>query len=186
VDVTEREIFWALLWGDGEHRHEVQLRYEGERVVCWIPCHHRERLTRLLDYEDCFVSAVPRGRRHDSLSWGPAHMLWAFFSRPDSCRRLERFRPAPTLVWREGRSSRRWAAWGLSAPLSPAFVQQATERLSHYLGGLRKAGRPDALIASPFSGRWAVEFHQPETYTPRQIVGGLRDAPDPHQWKAAA
>jgi len=183
--VTEREIFWALLWGDEHSRHEVHLRQDGERVVCWIPCHHQGRLTRLLDSDECFVSAVPR-RRPDTLSWGPAHMLWSSLSKPEHCQRLERFQPAPTLVWRDRRSSRRWAAWSLSRPLSPQFVQQATERLAHHLGGLRRAASPEALIASPFSGHWAVEFHTPETYTAREVVGQLRDAPDPHQWKAMA
>lgn len=177
---------WMLLGGDEHHRHEVHLRHEGRPVVCWIPCHQRDRLLRLLDSEDCWVSAIPRRRRYDPLTWGPAHHLWVSLSKPDSCSRLERFSPAPTFVWRDARSSRRWASWALQAPLSPAFVQRATERLAHHLGGLRRAALPEALIASPFTSRWSMEFHCPETYPARQIVGHLRDAPDPHAWKAAA
>ena len=177
--------FWALLWGDEASWHEVSLLDDGRRVTCWIPCHHRERLTRLLDAEDCKVSAVPR-RRKDDLSYGPAHMLWAYLSKPESCARLQRFDPAPTLVWREGRSSRRWVAWSLSRPISGAWIQKATERLAHALGGLRRAASPSTLIASPFSGKWWAEHWKPETYTARQIVGHLRDAPDPHAWKKAA
>jgi hypothetical protein len=180
------EDFWALLWGDDSRRHEVHLRHDGQPVVCWIPCHHRGRLVRLLDAEDCYVSAIPRNLKGDHLTYGNAHLIWAALTKPDSGRRLERFRPGPTLVWRQARSSHRFAAWSLSVPLSPRFIEQATGRISNHLGGTRHAGLPEALLPSPYSGKWTIEFSQPETYTPRQVVGDLRDAPDRHAWRRAA
>lgn len=177
---------WLLLHPDRlGYRHEVHLT-DDEPVVCWVPCEQRDRLTRLLDAHDCYVSAIPRARRHDDLSWGDAPMLWVHLTKPDSCLRLQRFRPAPTFVWRDNRSSRRWVAWSLTRPLSARFVKQATERLAHALGGVRRDAAPEALIASPFSDRWQLEYEGLGIYTPRQVVGHLHDAPNPDAWKAAA
>ena len=182
-----RADLWLLLFTEPSYRHEIHLRApERNPAACWIPVEQKVRFERLLDADDCWVSAIPRRIRYDDLSWGDASMLWALLPSPASCTKLERFQPTPTFVWREGRSSRRVAVWSLSRPLRARFVLQATERLAHALGARRKAASPSALIPSPFSGRWAPEFESLGVYTPRQIVGGLRDAPDPNAWKAAA
>ena len=183
--VSEPGDLWVLLWGSELHVHEVHLRHDGEPVCCWIPCHHRDRLLRLLDAPDCWVSAVPR-RYYKPFDFDSAHLLWAQLQTPESCRCLEAFSPTPSLVWRSGRSANRWAAWGLSQPLRRPWIQQATERLAHALKARRRAARPQTLMPSPFSDNWAVEFAEPEIYTPRQVVGHLIDAPPPYDWRAKA
>lgn len=183
--MTDDPGLWPLLWGSERHVHEVHLHHDGLPGIAWVPCPERARLLHLLHYDYAKVSAVPRTRA-DSLCWAEAHHLWVHLSKPVSGARLARFAPAPTLVWRDGRSSRRWASWALTRPLRGAWVQRATERLSTALGGLRKMAAPSTLIDSPFSGNWAIEFVYPEAYSAAQIVGQLRDAPEPFDWRAAA
>jgi hypothetical protein len=120
----------------------------------------------------------------DALSWGESWVLWCHLRTREAEQQLERFRPAPTIVIREGETYERWALWGLSRPLSGSFIQRGNDRINHRLRGLRRDGRPETLMPSPFTGRMRTEFETTETFSPRQIVGHLREAPDPNAWKA--
>lgn len=172
------EEFWLLLWGRDSDLHEVEL--PGTR--CWIPCPQKRALIRLLHAPGCAVSLVPR-TQPDALSWGESHLLWCHLRTAEAEQQLERFRPAPTVVLREGETQQRWALWSLSRPLSGSWVQRGNDRINHWLRGLRRDGNPETLIPSPFGEGWAVEFEWPAVYTPREIVGRLREAPDPNGWK---
>lgn len=137
------------------------------------------------------VSYVPR-TMHDELALGSSWVLWARLETPDAAKRLARFRVGPTLVIREGASSRRTALWALSEPLSGEWITKATERLSNTLKGRRGAADPSATFPSPFGqitldrarpSRCYVEYESETRATARQIVGGLVDAPAPHDWR---
>lgn len=180
--------FWAMLWGPGYHELRV-----GHAQV-WIPCHRRRAFTRVLASDDCHVSAVPREDK-DALSYGRAHVLWVRLERPDCAERLARVPVSPTLVIREGRSSRRTAFWALSRPISGDWIERANARLASHCQGRRRTGEPTQLVVSPFTRvtvgrstpvRVRVEYESDTYATARQVVGRLRDAPDLNAWKEAA
>jgi hypothetical protein len=181
---------WALLWGAPGQLHEVHVG----PARCWVPVERRRAFVRLLGEDDVFVSPVPRAHP-DDLSWAQTRVLWARLEAPECAPLLARMRVGPTLVIREGQSSRRTALWALSAPLEGPWIIRATERLAHVLKGRRGAASPTSLIPSPFTritiGRARpsscfIEYESETFATAREIVGGLRDAPERHDWRQAA
>lgn len=178
VGVTPSE-FWALLWGQDTDLHEVRL----PGTTCWIPCPDQRALLRLLDAPGAQISLAPRAQR-DPLTWHRAHLIWCHLRTGEAEENLMRFRPAPTAVIRAGETHDRWALWALSRPLQGNWIQRANDRVNHRLRGLRRDGNPEALMPSPFTSPMFVEHYWPQLLTPRQIVGNLREAPDPNGWKA--
>lgn len=174
------ETFWLLLWGRDSDLHEVRL----PTATCWIPCRQPRALIRLLEVDGCELSLVPRAQP-DRLSWSFSHLLWAHLKTGEAEEQLMRFRPAPTVVIRDGETKFRWALWALSRPLRDEWIERGNARLNHRLRGLRRAGNPETLMPSPFTGRMFFEHHWPQMLEPRQIVGHLREAPDPSGWKRA-
>jgi len=189
--------FAAMLWGvEGPQApgfHELQVRYSEGTARIWMPCDRWRPLARMLKADDCYVSAVPRVDRN-ALGYDKAHILWVRLDRPDCADRLARLPVGPTLVVREGRSSRRYALWALSRPLSGDWIGQANARLSHACKGRRSAGNAPALILSPFTrittGKRDVNVYveyESQTYaTPREVVGFLPDAPATDGWRQTA
>jgi hypothetical protein len=183
------ENVWALLWGGGGQFHELHVA----QATCWIGCGQRRPFTRLLHADDVKVSLVPRTAR-DALSLGAAHVLWARLESPACAPCLSRLPVAPSLVVREGGSSRRWALWALSRPLRGDWITHANERLSHACQGRRGAADASTLFPSPFTRltnkarpvRVYAEFESATYATARQIVGRLRDAPATDGWRLAA
>jgi hypothetical protein len=182
--------FWALLWGTDRGVHEVRVG----SATCWIPCARPRPFGRLLTQDDVMVNAVPR-TAPDAYALGPAWVLWARLERPACATLLGRLPVGPTLVLREGSSSRRTALWALSEPLDGDWITRATERLAHHLEGRRGAADASALIPSPFTritvgrvrpSQIRVEYESEEISTARQIVGRLRDAPSTDGWRQAA
>ena len=182
--MTERGIS-TMLWQDG-CLHEIRREFEGRMITLWIPCESYRAVERQLTAPDAQISVVPR---QDKQSWttGRAPVVWATLQTGDARAALERFRPAPTVVLRAGRTQLRWALWALSVPLWGSYIEQATERLAYALHGLRRAASVETLIPSPFTvldrRRIYVEFEEPEIYSARQVVGHLRDAPPPYDWR---
>jgi hypothetical protein len=184
------DSLWAVLWGAPGQLHEVRVG----PARCWVPVEQRRAFVRLLGEDDVFVSPVPRAHP-DDLSWAQTHVLWARLETPECAALLGRMRVGPTLVIREGQSSRRTALWALSAPLEGPWIIRATERLAHVLKGRRATASPTSVIPSPFTritvGRARpsscfIEYESETFATAREIVGGLRDAPERHDWRQAA
>lgn len=180
---------WALLWGDSGQFHELHVAH----ATCWVPCQDRRRFARLLGDDDVTVSLVPRTDR-DALALGSAHVLWARLESPACATGLAQLPVSPSLVVREGGSSRRWALWALSRPLSGDWITQANERISFALKGRRGAADASACFPSPFTRlthkarpvKLYAEYESGSYATARQIVGRLRDAPATDGWKVAA
>lgn len=172
---------WALLWGDSGSYHEVHIG----TATCWIPCEQRRAFVRVLDRPDVRVSFVPR-TEHNVYALGQTHVLWARMERPACGELLGRLPVGPSLVIREGRSSRRTALWALSRPVSGDWITQGNERLSHACKGRRGTADASAMFPSPWSGKAWVEYESDSYATARQIVGGLSDAPATDGWRHAA
>jgi hypothetical protein len=171
---------WALLWGDGGQYHEVKVG----SATCWVPTHKRRAFVELMLEPDVRVSFVPRTER-DAFAVAQTHVLWARLERPASADLLSRLPVGPTLVIREGRSSRRTALWALSRPVSGDWIARGNERLSHACKGRRRTADPSSLFESPFSpDKTYVEYEDAGPFhTAREIVGRLRDAPATDGWR---
>lgn len=177
-----------MLWQDG-CLHELHVRHDERPVRIWIPCESYRAFARMLDAENCCFSIVPRTERQPWAT-GRSPALWVVLQSGTAVKALERFRPAPTLVVRAGRTQQRWALWALSQPLWGAWIERATERLAYALHGLRRAASSDTLLPAPWAkvdGRqmW-IEYEQPEIFDARQVVGHLKDAPPTDGWRRAA
>lgn len=181
---------WAMLCGDAGELHEVHVGH----ATCWIPCERPRPFGRLLAADDVQISAVPR-YRPDSWALGRAHVLWTRLESPACATLLARLPVSPTLVIREGGSSRRTALWALSRPLEGQWITQANERLSCACKGRRGTADASALLPSPWSpitlgrsrpSKAYVEYESDSYMTAAQIVGRLKDAPATDGWRAAA
>lgn len=173
-----------MLWQD-RCLHELHVEHHGRVTRIWIPCEHDRAFARMLDADGCQISLVPRTEERE-WSTGQAPVLWVQLQTGKATQALERFRPAPTIVWRSGLSQRRWALWALRRPLRGEWIVRGTERLSYALHGLRRAAQPETLVPSPYSPRHWIEYEQPEIFDARQVVGHLRDAPAADAWRHAA
>lgn len=172
---------WALLWGERGQYHEFKIG----PATCWIPTHKRDAFAELMLEPDARVSFVPRTDR-DPFSLAQTHVLWARLERPASADLLSRLPVGPTLVIREGRSSRRTALWGLSRPVSGDFITRGNERLTHACKGRRRAADASSLFDSPFThGKsWVEYFDDVNPFrSAREIVGRLKDAPATDGWR---
>src|SRR5438270_5084577 len=98
--------------------HEVRWQDERDGLQRhWVPVGDRRRFERVLRLGRALeVAAVPR-RSRDSWAIGPGWCLWAKTQGGPSLALLEDFRPVPTLILREGRTSRLVALWALSEGL---------------------------------------------------------------------
>jgi hypothetical protein len=172
-----------LLWGNAGQWREVRV---GSSVTCWIPAERPRPFARLLTgASGAHVGPVPRSAQ-DPFALAPSWVLWLRLERPACAERLARLPVGPTLVVREGRSSRRTALWALSRPLCGTWITRANERLAHACQGRRGAADASALIVSPFTGSAWIEYEADRISSARQIVGRLSDAPAKDAWRRAA
>lgn len=154
-------------------------------------------LVRALDenYSPEIVMTLPRKQR----GWGTvtaSTVCWARIEGSKQVERARKFRPHPTVVLQEGTSSRRLLLWGLSRPLSWDQTVQANKRIAYRLGSLQKAADPDELRI-PLPGTCLRSKKKPipivvgrldldGVYTPREVVGQLKDPPEVKWWEKAA
>lgn len=149
----------------------------------------------LSEDRDVTIAAAPR-RRPGFGSSDLARCLWA---RVDSKRQqdaLRAFRPSPTLVMQEGETTRLVALWALDRPLGYEWLIRANKRIAHRLGAAKKWSAPEFSFPAPGSCLRTdrvrpvlvhVEFFDSGgLFRPRDVVAGLKDAPDADAWRAAA
>lgn len=147
-----------------------------------IPFHERRRCERMLKAPYRVSPAIHRSNRLVDVE--PFHCSWTFWARVDSGesdRLLREFRPAPTLVIRDGRV-RCTALWGLSRSLSYEWALRGNERIARRLRTPRWTADPERFampVGVVESGSWRV-------YDPAVVVGHLAEAHDKNAWKARA
>lgn len=126
------------------------------------------------------------------LSGGRYGAFWCMVSGSEQNAFLARFRPHPTLVMREGSSSRRTAVWALHGRpdlLSYEQIVKGNKRIAHALRAPKKNADPDrARFVVPGTALRedrsrpvpiVVEHLSVEEFRPRQVVGSLKDPPVP-------
>lgn len=123
---------------------------------------------------------------------GRATLFWARVEGTEQNRWLERFRPEPTMVLREGSSSRRWALWALDHPVRWVGIDRGNRRIAHRLRAPKTRAEPERLwlpapgtclrrdITRPVPIR--VERLEAVSYPPLQVVGRLKDPPPADAW----
>lgn len=144
---------------------------------------------------DVVVSAGLRSRRGMG-SCAQSRVLWARCESRREAEALRRFRPVPSIVLREGSTCRLVALWQLPNPLNYEWVVRANRRIAHKLWGAKKWGTDlEFAFAVPGSclraGRARpvpvrVEAFGGGVYLPRDVVGKLKEAPDPSSWREKA
>lgn len=167
----------------------VSFDFEARDYEGWV-----RMVQRMSEDRDVVLAAASRRRRGHG-SCARAGVLWARVESKREAANLERFRPRPTLLLREGSSCRMVALWSLRRPLGYEWVLRANKRIAHRLFAAKKWADLEFVFPCPGSclraGRArpvpvrVVRF-EPVIFEARQVVGGLRDAPDPGAWREAA
>lgn len=137
--------FHIAEWEDDERRH-----------VRWIPVHELGWLRWLqrsscADRFDLTLGAVPYAEQGSRLMHGLGSCFWVRTESGESVRRLERFKPRPTLILREGSTNRMVAFWALERGLYAEDIERGNRRLSYALQTAAKHCEP------------AFRFHPPGT-----------------------
>jgi hypothetical protein len=179
----------------GWHCLEVQ-----GRIRPWWLRSPRARLELPL-FEDALwdgepiVNVVPCVEQGRFLLRRPVGMLWARTDSRDSARRLRAFRPAPAIVLREGATIRYTAFWLLDGLLTHDELERFNRRLAHRLRTPKKwcgvefrVPLPGTFLRSGRSRPVHVRMPRcvPAVHSWEEIVGKLRDAPDPDAWREAS
>jgi hypothetical protein len=184
---------WSMLAGTGEPGYlEFRFRLDGQwEGPCFIESTHSKACLRLMRQEHASVGAIPRRKPGAGYLTG-ANVIWARLETGKHAEALARFRPAPTMVLREGKSQRRVALWGLAEPLNMVWSERANKRVAHQLGCKKKFGESEWMFHPPGTTLvlgtkpvqvWAEHLDPGALFMARGVVGHLRDAPAPHDWK---
>lgn len=122
-----------------------------------------------------------------------ATAFWARVEGTEQNEWLQRFAPTPTVILREGASSRRWALWALEHPVRWVGVDKGNRRIAHRLRAPKKWAEPEKLwmpapgaclrrdLARPVPV--VVERLGIETYPPLDVIGRLKDPPAADAWR---
>jgi hypothetical protein len=170
--------------GRGEHRDFfVMDRHAGGRIVEFV---------RTTDerYSSEVVLGVPAVR-----AAGGVRAATAFWVRVEGTKQnewLQRFKPQPTVILREGGSSRRWALWALDHPIRWTGVDKGNRRIAHRLRAPKKWAEPERLwlpapgtclrrgVSRPVPV--VVERLEVCSFAPLDVVGRLADPPAADAW----
>lgn len=166
----------------------------------WIPCDDlarwRHHSSWFAERYDVRIGAAPRSTRERDTPMR-CSVLWVVAESRRACERLGRLRPRPTLVLREGGTTRTTAIWALDKPLAWDWTIRGNRRIAHYIDAPKKYAEPTHGFRIPGSAvRWGrdgprliplrinvVEFEPAAIYEARRVVGHLADAPDPNAWR---
>ena len=165
----------------------------------WMRASRAHRLLPPLEHlcweREPLVNVLPCRRAGRYLERVPSSLLWVRTESGRAASRLRSFRPAPTVVIREGASVRYVAFWALSDPLEGDWLDRANRRLAHALDCPKKHAStaftfqlPGTILRAGRSRPLPVELvrYEPEVLSAREVVGRLREAPDPDAWRAHA
>jgi hypothetical protein len=200
---TFRQALRALDLILGWHHSCLPIDYGQSELTgrTWHRCGDPHGLVRLVEHFDTEHSdevqlRLPEPRQGS----GPmgASVLWARTEGKVQSQRAFKLRPMPTIVLREGGSSRRLMIWALRRWADYFEVQDLNARLAYALGAKQCDGLPERLrIPAPGSclrvGRArpipvVVSRLEPVSFLPEQVAGRLRKPPevDPSKWRKAA
>jgi hypothetical protein len=196
-------LAFILGWGGGWAELTTWHAMEDRVKPFWLDLGRpaaAQRLAELVrDVDERWSAEIRLTLPRRSLHFGTvsrAGCLWAQTKDPKQVKALERFRPLPTMVLREGGSSRRLALWLLDEQLPYQWALRANKRIAYRLRTVLKTGDPDELRV-PLPGTClrqgktrpvpvVVERLEMESFRARQVVGRLKDPPEVPWWEQAA
>lgn len=146
-------------------------------------------------YSDEILLGLPW---HDRGAGGTTYAtaLWCRIEGNDQAKRAARFRPLPSVVVREGVTSRRWLIWPLRSRESYFDVLDANRKIAYRLRAMQKYGNPD-LFWLPAPGTClrigrarpvpiVVSRLTLDAFDLAQVVGRLKAPPDVKWWERTA
>lgn len=178
----------------------MPIDYGGDRRT-WHRCGDPSGLARLIQawderWSEEMLLGLPWARMS---SGGPcgATILWARVEGKDQTQRAHRFRPLPTMVIREGASSRRLLMWALDEWRDYFDVEKANKRIAYRLRSKQCDGLPERLrVPAPGTclrvGRTrpvpvVVARLEPVFFSINAVAGRLKDPPPQRMpWETAA
>lgn len=184
----------------GWHHPWLPIDYGGDKRT-WHRCGNGrglERIVRMWD-ERWSEEMLLRLPEPDTKGRGPfgATVLWARVEGKDQLARARRFRPLPTIVLREGSSSRRLLMWALDEWGDYFDVEKANKRIAYRLHAKQCDGLPERLrVPAPGTclriGRTrpvpvVVARLEPVRFSINAVAGRLKDPPPQRMpWEIAA
>jgi hypothetical protein len=176
----------------GWHHHQFPVFHDGARQPSrWHIAGRTDRLERSLHDGAGIAIGLPLGRREAGGPTG-ATIAWARIAGASQYSRALKFKPLPTMVLQEGRSTRRLLIWALDTFLAYDLIFDANRRIAYRLEAVQKHGDPDSLrIALPGTlvdgkRRVTVARLTTDTHSLATVVGQLRQPPDNTGWRKAA
>lgn len=174
------------LWNpdrEGVWHHHCGVPGSGDRLVDVVRAADERR-------NDEVLLGLPLMRRFGGAA--VATMFWTRVEGSDQEKRLGWFKPAPSLVLREGSSSRRIAFWPLEYPIRWSGVHRGNRNIAHRVGAAKKHAEPERLwIPAPGTCLRrdrarpvpvVVERLDIATFTPLAVIGKLKEAPPADAW----
>lgn len=191
--MTELELLWNMLGGRGRGFH--LFRFREPEDTFFLPVRARLIFAALVEGQawdrEPSVTAVPMLEDGNYRVHDLSTVLWARVESGESARRLEAFRPAPTMILRDGRTVKRTALWALHSPLELMWVKELNRRLQHAFLAPKKFAEVDFELHPPGAvlraGRsrplevWAERVGD-GCYGAKEIAGHLPKSPDPDAW----
>jgi hypothetical protein len=172
--------YLALLAGHAPSSHFLEIRFRVREQQFGREFHGVRDTNALMrgirskgSRTDVYVGCAPRARRastKDAIS--QVWVLWAECDGPESAKRLQRFRPLPSLVIASGSGPNCHGYWPLTAPLSPASAELANLRLAHTLKADAACFDAGRILRPP--GTWNFKHHPPRPVGVLRLDAGLR------------
>lgn len=200
----ERAAFMPLEHHGADGRYTTSLQLTGRKVAERAGAELVRRV-QLADEEhnEQVMLGLPRMIPWGGVACGSA--FWVVTEGKAATTRLERFWPQPSLILREGASSRRTSFWPLNFEVKWKGLNRGNRMLAYAIGAVQKHGEPERLeFAAPGTclrvGRKrpvpvVVERLEVDTFDPLAVIGRrhdgrrwhplLREPPDPDAWRQA-
>lgn len=145
-------------------------------------------------YSDEILLGLPWHAR-DAGGTTYATCLWCRIEGTDQQKRAARFRPLPSVVIREGVTTRRWLIWPLRSRAGYFDVLEANKRIAYRLRAVQKYADPDRFWLPAPGTALRVGRCQPvpvvvsrlttDAFDMEQVVRNLRSPPVVKWWEAS-
>jgi hypothetical protein len=189
-------LYCFTTW-DGPGWLQLRLRGEDHDTVVQHRCTGPAKLAdRVRFFNERFTDEITISLPRPKPQWGtagPSSILWCRIEGSDQEARARRFKPFPSMVLREGASTRRLLIWALTERLDWTTCVDLNRRLAYHLRAVQKHGDPDTLeIPAPGTcltvGRSrpvpiVVDRLVPEFYVANRVAGRLRKPPPADAWQ---
>jgi hypothetical protein len=150
LDEAVQALVFVMGWPGGWAELTTWQASEPRDKPLWVDMGSRGvggRMARLVrDFDERWSAEIRLTLPRKERWWGTVSQvgcLWVVTGKQQE-KRLQAFRPAPTIVLREGSSARRTALWLLGERLTYKWADRANRRIAYRLRAVQKHGDRDA------------------------------------------